>query len=308
MTKNNQAGITVEHVTKRYGHEEALKDVSGHFERGRIHGLLGRNGAGKTTLMSIICNHIFKTSGTIHIDGADPAENADLLGRTCFIHEDQRWHDVYTMRMIIGSASRFYPDWDDALADRLAARFELPLNTRARKMSRGQRSALAVTIGLSSHAQYTFLDEPYLGLDATAREIFYEELAKAQADDPRTFIMSTHLIDECAALLETVTILHEGRVMVAGDVEDATGDAWCFTGMKGEADRILAGVEILSTSTMGEMCSMVFRGKLDGEQLAALRASSTMRLRHATLQEFVSAAGAIEPQSEPHMQAQGARK
>ncbi|KFJ01801.1 ATP-binding cassette domain-containing protein [Bifidobacterium subtile] len=292
------SGITVTECSKRYGRTNALDHMTATFEQGKIHGLLGRNGAGKTTLMSIVCNHSFKTSGTVLIDGADPTENAEILGRTCFIHENQRWHDVYTVGMILASARRFYPTWDEQQAQTLVQRFELPRATRAQKMSRGQRSALAVIIGLSSHAEYTFLDEPYLGLDATARGIFYEALAVTQAEDPRTFIMSTHLIDECAALLETVTILHQGHVVIASSVEDALATAWCFTGMKSQAHQALSGMDILSESSIGAMYSIIFRGTPNAGQAAALRSGGSGELRHATLQELVSAIGAVEPQAD----------
>ncbi len=165
---NNAAGrgITVIDLSKHYGHNYALSHVDAHFEPGKIHGLLGRNGAGKTTLMSIICNHSFKSSGGVLIDGQNPAENAMILSRVCFVHENQRWHDVYTAGMILHSAERFYPSWDRSLSECLVQCLNLPLSVRSRKLSRGQRSALAVVIALSSHARYTFLDEPYLGMDA----------------------------------------------------------------------------------------------------------------------------------------------
>lgn len=289
-------GIVVTDLSKHFGSVEALHEVNAYFEQGRIHGLLGRNGAGKTTLMSIICNHGFASSGSVRIDGVEPQENAEILSRTCFVHENQRWHDIHTVSMILGSAQRFYPSWDRGQSDKLVRRFALPLSIRAGRLSRGQRSALAVVIGLSSHAEYTFLDEPYLGLDATAREVFYEELALTQAENPRTFIMSTHLIDECAALLETVTILHQGRVVNSENVEDAVAKAWYLTGTNDLAQRLLADMEILSTASMGPISSIVFRGSLSDQRTAELRANGAIEIRHATLQELVSAIGAIEPQ------------
>jgi ABC-2 type transport system ATP-binding protein len=296
--RDHAQGIAVTELSKQYGRQTALDKVTAHFEQGKIHGLLGRNGAGKTTLMSIICNHSLKSSGSVQVDGHNPAENARILDRMCFVHENQRWHDAYTAGMILRSAKRFYPHWEHALCERMVRRLELPVNSRAGKLSRGQRSALAVTIALASHAQYTFLDEPYLGMDATAREVFYEELAVTQAQDQRTFLMSSHLIDECAALLETVTILHHGRVINASSVDDATANTWVFTGSQELADRVLAGTEILSLTTMGAMCSMVFRGAISDERHSALRAASMAELRNATLQELVSAIGGAQSDNE----------
>ncbi|MCI1635086.1 ATP-binding cassette domain-containing protein [Bifidobacterium sp.] len=308
MTKDDNStdarGIMVYDLTKRFDKQTALQHVTVNFEPGRIHGLLGRNGAGKTTLMSIICNHSFASSGNVYIDGQNPAENANILSTTCFVHENQRWHDVYTAGMILRSAQRFYPDWDVLLCQRLVRRLDLPLTVRAGKLSRGQRSALAVTIALSSGAPYTFLDEPYLGMDATARGVLYEELAVTQAENPRTFLMSSHLIDECANLLEKVTILHHGCVVEAADVDEATTNSWVFTGPTELAEHHLREMEILSTSTMGAVSSMVFRGQLDEDRRHILQAVSMAELRHATLQELVSAVGAVETENNVQHDAQ----
>lgn len=296
--QSNGNGIVTADLSKTYGDVVALDHVTTHFTPGAIHGLLGRNGAGKTTLMSIICNHHFPSGGKVLIDGEDPAENGRVLGRTCFIHENQRWHDIYTAGMILGSAQRFYPDWDTSLSEHLAQQFELPLGTRAGRLSRGQRSALAATIALSSQAEYTFLDEPHLGLDATARDLLYTELARTQSTHPRTFLMSTHLIDECAGLLDTVTVLQHGQVIMDAAADEATARTWCFTGMKNRADEVLSHMTVLSMSTMGGMCSAIFQGEPDENQMETLREGSTANIRHATLQELISAMGATEPQND----------
>ena len=92
----------------------------------------------------------------------------------------------------------FFPHWDQSFADRLVAEFGLPMKRRIKKLSRGQLSAVGVIIGLASRAEITFFDEPYLGLDAVARQIFYDRLLEDYATHPRTVILSSHLIDEVA--------------------------------------------------------------------------------------------------------------
>ncbi|MDN6792741.1 ATP-binding cassette domain-containing protein, partial [Acidipropionibacterium jensenii] len=197
-----ESGITISSVSKSFGRTEVLHSIDLQLPPNQVYGLLGSNGVGKTTLMSIICNHIFPTSGEVLIDGRHPAENAEILERTCFIHEDQRWHDDFTLDILMRVAPRFFARWSAQTAETLAERFRLPRRTRLKKMSRGQRSALAITISLASRAPYTFLDEPYLGLDPSARSIFYSELLQEISEVPRTVIMSTHLIDEAASLME----------------------------------------------------------------------------------------------------------
>ena len=91
---------------------------------------------------------------------------------------------------------------------------------RIKKLSRGQLSAVGVIIGLASRAEITFFDEPYLGLDAVARQIFYDRLLEDYSEHPRTVILSSHLIDEVSNLIERVLVIDQGRIIM-----DETTDA-----------------------------------------------------------------------------------
>ena len=149
------AGITLRGLTKSYGTTEVLVDVSATLEPGRIYGLLGANGTGKTTLLACIAGHTFRDGGEIRIDGHDPLEHAPTLARLCFVHEDQAYNDAFSVADILAVMPTFYPEWDDEIATRLMRRFRIPRRTRSRKLSRGQRSALAIVLALASGAAYT---------------------------------------------------------------------------------------------------------------------------------------------------------
>ena len=168
-----------------------MDDVSFTIEKDTIYGLLGRNGAGKTTVMSILTAQNFATSGDVRVFGEQPYENAEVLARMCFVRESQKYpEDAQARSTPSRRASLFFPNWDQALADRLVEDFQLPLNRRIKKLSRGQLSAVGVIIGIASRAEITFFDEPYLGLDAVARQIFYDRLLEDYAEHPRTVILS----------------------------------------------------------------------------------------------------------------------
>ena len=182
-------------------------------------GLLGRNGAGKTTLMRIVTGQEFPTSGAVRVFGQAPAENDAVLRRMVFVREEQAYPDFrvgHAMRV----ASWFYPNWNQELARRLLTDFDLPTGRRIRKLSRGMRSAVGIVIGLAARAELTLFDEPYAGLDPVARQLFYDRLLADFAEHPRTVVLSTHLIDEAADLLEHVVMLDRGRVVLDAPADD----------------------------------------------------------------------------------------
>ena len=138
--------IEVQGLTKRYRDVVAVDDVSFTIEKDTIYGLLGRNGAGKTTVMSILTAQNFATSGEIRIFGEKPYENARVLSRMCFVREGQKYPDDAKPIHAFRSARLFFPHWDEAFAQRLIADFQLPVNRRIKKLSRGQLSAVGVII------------------------------------------------------------------------------------------------------------------------------------------------------------------
>ncbi len=206
----NDTIVEARNLIKHYKDLNALDNVNLSLSANRIYGLLGRNGAGKTTLMSILTAQAFATSGEALVFGGSAYENDAVLSRICFIRESQKYPDDFQPQHAFRSAALFYKNWDQGFADRLAEDFQLPVKRRIKKLSRGQLSAVGVIIGLASRAELTFFDEPYLGLDAVARQLFYDRLVEDYAEHPRTIILSSHLIDEVANLLEHVIVIDRG--------------------------------------------------------------------------------------------------
>jgi ABC-2 type transport system ATP-binding protein len=170
------AVVVVRDLTKRYRSVTALDSVSFTIEENSITGLLGRNGAGKTTVMALLTGQVFRTSGHLAVFGADPVENDAVLSRTCFIKESQRYNEDFKVKHVLAAARIVYSQWDGDFAAQLIEDFSLPLERNIRRLSRGMQSAVGVVVGLASRAPLTFFDEPYLGLDAVARQLFYDRL------------------------------------------------------------------------------------------------------------------------------------
>ena len=189
-----------------------------------IHGLLGRNGAGKTTLMQMLTAQGFATSGQVRVFGEDPWENAEGA-RPDLLHPrgpalPRQLHRPARPRRRRGWSSR---SWDEEFASALVDDFGLRRKQRIKKLSRGQLSAVGVVIGLASRAPLTFFDEPYLGLDAVARQLFYDRLLADYAEHPRTVVLSTHLIDEVSDLIEHVVLIDQGRILLDEDADALRG-------------------------------------------------------------------------------------
>jgi ABC-2 type transport system ATP-binding protein len=238
-------------LIKRYGSFTAVDAVDFVIEENRIYGLLGRNGAGKTTIMQVLTGQLFPDGGTLEVFGREPAEHADVLRRLCFIAESQRYPDAFTPADVFAAAPWFYENWD--------AEFAAPL---------------------------TFFDEPYLGLDAVARQIFYDRLLEDFAENPRTVILSTHLIDEVANLLEHVILIDEGRIILDRDADEVRGSAATVAGPSAAVDAFVADRPVIGRQSLGGLASVTIDGKLD--QASRQRAAALgLELAPVSLQQLI---------------------
>lgn len=280
------AVIEVAGLHKRYRDAAALNDVSFRIEKDAIYGLLGRNGAGKTTLMSILTAQNFATEGRVRVFGEDPYENPRVLSRMCFVRESQKYPDDAKPAHAFAAAKIFFPNWDDDLAADLIRQFQIPVTRTIKKLSRGQLSAVGVVIGLASRAEITFFDEPYLGLDAVARQIFYDRLLEDYSSHPRTIILSSHLIDEVANLLERVIVLDGGRVVMDEDTDAVRERAATVVGDAAAVDAFCAGREVLHRETLGGVASVTILGALTPVDRRAL-AEARLEVSPVSLQEFI---------------------
>ncbi|HZG89056.1 MAG TPA: ABC transporter ATP-binding protein [Pseudonocardia sp.] len=262
--------ISVSRLSKRYGEFAALDDVSIELSENAIHGLLGRNGAGKTTLMHILTGQGFETGGTVRVFGEHPYENAGVLRRICFVKESQRYPDWFKVRHALQAAGLLYPNWAAGFAADLVEEFALPLDRNIKKLSRGMLSSVGVVIGLAARAPLTIFDEPYLGLDAVARQQFYDRLLADYAEHPRTVVLSTHLIDEVSDLIEHVVLLDRGRVLLDGDAQTLRGEAVTVSGPAGAVSSFVAGQDVLHREDVGGMSRVTVRGVTERPAIGGL--------------------------------------
>jgi ABC-2 type transport system ATP-binding protein len=277
--------VEADGVTRAFGRVVALDRVSFSVRENTIYGLLGRNGAGKTTLMQILSGHLLPTSGRVAVLGERPYEQDKIRAQMCFIRENQRYPDSFRVHHALRAAAALFDNWDDAYAQSLVDDFGLPRSRAVKKLSRGMLTALGIVIGLAARAPLTFFDEPYIGLDAVARQLFYDRLLSDYAEQPRTVVLSTHLIDEVADLVERVLLLDGGRLVVDEEAERLRGQVVTVSGPATAVDRVAAGRTELSRASVGTLTRSTLRGLDEAGRVAV--ADLGLTLEPASLQQAI---------------------
>ena len=252
--------ITVSQLSKQYGPVTALDGVSLTLEGRKIYGLLGRNGAGKSTLMKLMSDRIGPTAGEILVDGKSVHNNT---GRIYMMSEDNLYVDSMKVRDIFRWTGEFYGGFDQALADRLCEEFELNPKKKATSLSTGYKSICKLITALCVDADYIFMDEPVLGLDAWHRELFYRSLLETYADRPRMFLLSTHLIEEVAGVIEDVIIIDKGKILRTDSVENLLRSGYNITGAAAAVDDYCRGKEVLGCDTVGGIKTAAVLGRAE---------------------------------------------
>ena len=259
--------IRVDHVSKSFGKAKALDDVSLSFEHGKIHALLGRNGAGKSTLLGLIANRLVPTSGRIFVDDEPAADNARALAKLYCMNDKTMYPENLRLDNLFKEMGRFYEGFDRTAAAGFAEAFGLDLRKKIGSLSTGYRSIYQLVVGLSLDVDYLLLDEPVLGLDANHRELFYKLLLDDYLEKQRTVIIATHLIEEVANLVEQVTIVDRGRVLLASSAEELRASGYSVSGRTADVAAYCAGMEVLDVEELGGLSVAYVQGKPDAARL-----------------------------------------
>ncbi|MDO4298945.1 MAG: ABC transporter ATP-binding protein [Lachnospiraceae bacterium] len=242
-------------IVKTYGNKDVLHGVDLELESGKIYGLIGRNGAGKTTLLSILTSQNPASAGTVTLDGQPVWENPAVLEHLCFSRELNQLSggNANTMKVkeYLNIAATYFPYWDQKTAERLIQKFGLDVKKRIDKLSKGMLSMVTIIVALASKAEFTFLDEPVAGLDVVAREMFYELLVEEFTETGRTFVISTHIIEEAADVLEEVIIVDKGKILLKENTQELLERSYHISGHEDEVNRATAFLEVHHEEHLG---------------------------------------------------------
>lgn len=253
--------IEIKNVSKKYGKNEALKDVFLELRENKIYGLLGRNGAGKSTLLKIIANRIPLTSGEVLVNGLNSYENNRAQSFVFLMNDENTYPETMTVKEAMYWTKKFYPEADIQKGERLAKQFSLDLKKRFRSLSTGYRTAAKYILAIMSNAEFTLLDEPVLGLDAGHRELLYKTLIEEYADSQRTFVIATHIIEEVSNVIEQVIVIEKGRVIENDSAENLMSSGYSVSGSEKEVDLFIKDKNVISTEKIGSVKVAYILGK-----------------------------------------------
>lgn len=255
--------LEVKNVSKTFKDTKALDGVSIQIEENKIYGLLGRNGAGKTTLLNIINNRLFPDQGSITLDGQDVTENDQILKQFYLVGEKNLFPDTIKVKDVFKWSKEFFPDFDMEYALKLSELFELPLKKKVNNLSTGYQSIFKNITALSVNTPFVFLDEPVLGLDANHRELFYKTLIQKYSEDPFTCVISTHLIDEIATVLENVIIIKNGKILCQDSCENLLKQGYAISGPASLVDSYIKGRNTIGEDVLGGLKTAYVLGSPD---------------------------------------------
>lgn len=274
--------IEIRHLSKKYGKQLVLNDLSLTLEEGKIYGLLGRNGIGKSTLLNILTNRIFKSSGEISyqgelLNGFDcPQSDFYLMSETTLFNKNHQ------LKQVIANTKLLQKEFNQPLCEEMFQAFALDKNKKITQLSTGYRTIFKAILALCVPAKFVFLDEPVLGLDANHREMLYRFILKAYDIRPRTIVLSTHIIEEIANLIEHVIILGKETVLVDEVLEDVLAKAYRISGPKNDVATYCAGLTVLDHEQIGEFHHYYIFDELDHHRIIPDR----LKIEHVDLQQL----------------------
>jgi ABC-2 type transport system ATP-binding protein len=216
--------IEVDGLSRRFGATIALQNVSLRADAGRVYGLVGANGAGKTTLIRHLLGLLRPQSGKVRVFGLDPVRDpVGTLRRVGYLCEQREFPDWMRLDELLRYTQAYHPGWDQRYAEQLLDTFGLERRKKVADLSQGMRAQAGLVVAVAHRPDLLILDEPSSGLDVVVRQDILDAIVRTVAEDGRTVIFSSHLLDEVERMCDHVTVMQEGRVALQGPVDEIRG-------------------------------------------------------------------------------------
>lgn len=217
----SQSIIEIQNLTRRFDKMTALDNVTLSVPEGGVFGLVGENGAGKSTLLKHVLGLLRAESGNVQVFGLDPVtDSVGVLGQIGYLSEDRDMPDWMRVGALMSYTSAFFPNWDQSFADELREMFDLDLKQKVGSLSRGQKARVGLLLAIAHRPPLLVLDEPSSGLDPVVRRDILGAIIRTVADEGRTVLFSSHLLDEVQRVSDYVAMLHQGELVLSQPLDD----------------------------------------------------------------------------------------
>jgi ABC-2 type transport system ATP-binding protein len=297
-----QAVVDVNDLSRSFEHKKALDGVSFRATPGQVYGLVGSNGAGKTTLLKHLLGLLRATSGSVRVFGLDPVRDpVGVLARVGYLSEERELPEWMRIDELMRYTQAFHPTWDESYARELLETFALDPSRKIKELSKGMRAQTGLIAAVAYRPELLILDEPSSGLDAVVRRDILDAVVRAVADDGRTVIFSSHLLDEVERMSDHVTLMHQGRVTLSGALDEVRST---YQRSRVRFAEHFDQPPVLETALVmeggGRSWSVVHSGSLEKFRHSVIaRGGEVVESRDATLEEiFLARAGRSRPQAE----------
>ena len=206
--------LVVDGLSMKYGfRKKALDGLNLRVPYGAIFALLGRNGAGKTTLIRNVLGIYRPDRGTVKVFGRDVRRHpTDILARVGYVPESLTAYEWLTVGELLDFLRRCYPNWDNAYCYQLLARYDLPVDTKLKHLSRGMQTKVSLVSALAHRPDFLVMDDPTIGLDAVTLDEFFETLREVSHAHATTVLISSHNIPEVETVATHVGFIGDGQI------------------------------------------------------------------------------------------------
>ena len=195
----------------------SLKDINIKLEQGYITGFIGANGAGKSTTIKSILNLINRDSGDVKIFNKDNKTNdKELKNKIGVVLDEGYFYEELTLKEMKNIIAPMYSNWDENQFNNYIRRFNLPIDRKISKLSKGMRMKYSIAIALSHNAELFIMDEPTSGLDPIVREELLEILSDIIQEENKTIFFSTHITSDLDKIADYLIIINDGKILLQG--------------------------------------------------------------------------------------------
>ncbi|MBU5312889.1 ABC transporter ATP-binding protein [Tissierella carlieri] len=229
--------LEIKNLTKDFN-KFKLDNVSFKLEPGYIMGFIGPNGAGKSTTIKLIMNLLKKDSGEIKVFGKDHIQfEKEIKNRIGFVYDESYFYEDLTIRQMKNIISPFYKKWDEKLFNKYIKDFDLDLNQKIKKLSKGMKMKFSLAIALSHNADLIIMDEPTSGLDPIFRSEILDVLYSIIQDEKKSIFFSTHITTDLEKIADYITFINKGKIVFSKSKDEILESYGVIKGGKNLLDR-----------------------------------------------------------------------